>query len=131
MRSGPSCSGWPPPRSAEVRVAYGTISPEEETIREREGRPAPNLQRAIANAPEVARLQLELVRAVAAGLDVRRCELTILEHARLVGNAYCWGHHVSRALEAGYSEDQIRRLMNGDHSGFDGVDRDVLEYVDA
>jgi alkylhydroperoxidase family enzyme len=112
-----------------VRVDFGTVGPDEQAIRQREGRGPPNLQLAIANAPEVARLQLELLRAISGGLDARQRELAILEHARLLRNAYCWGHHIPAALEAGYTRDQLRRLRDGDHSAFDHADRQILAYV--
>jgi 4-carboxymuconolactone decarboxylase len=114
-----------------MRVPYGTLSAEELAIREREGTQPPNLQRALANAPDVARLQLELLRAASGRLDVRRRELAILEHARLLENAYCWGHHVPPALHAGFTKHQLRRLRKGDHSAFEARDRDVLAYVGA
>jgi alkylhydroperoxidase family enzyme len=114
-----------------MRVGFGQITAEEAEVRAREGRPAPNLQLAIANAPDVAEAQLSLLRVTSAALDVRPRELATLGHARLVGNAYCWGHHVPPALAAGYTEQQLKALREGDRSLFGAEDQDLLAFVEA
>ena len=114
-----------------MRVHYSQVSPEEQAIRERENRPAPNLQLAIANAPAVAEAQLELLRAITGSLELRTRELVILELGRLLDNAYCWGHHVPVAVECGVSEEQLRAMRGGDHSPFDDDDRQLLAFADA
>lgn len=114
-----------------MRVQYGQVTAEERAQRAAEGTEPPNLQRAVANAPDVARLQLELLRATTTMLDLRMRELAILEVGRLMRNEYCWGHHVPVALSAGVTEDQLLRLRDGDHSGFDVDEQTLLAFVDA
>lgn len=112
-----------------MRVPYAAISPEEQLLREREGRAAPNLQLAVANAPEVARTQVEFLRATTANLDLRLRELAILEVARILRNGYCWGHHVPVALDLGCTAEQLSALRDGDHSLFDESDQQVLRFA--
>ena len=110
------------------RLAPAEPSPEELEYRRREGTSPPNLQLAIAHAPEVARLQLELLRASAAGMPLRQKELIILLVGLLTDNAYCWGHHVPPALSAGISEAEILALRSGDHSLFPPQEQALLAY---
>jgi alkylhydroperoxidase family enzyme len=114
-----------------ARVSYAEPSAEELAFRAREGSSPPNLQLAVAHAKEVARGQLELVRAITAGMEPRLKELVILQHARISGNAYCWGHHVPPALAAGLTEVELRALRVGDLDGFGSTERAVLDYVAA
>ena len=46
-----------------MRIQYGKISPEEEEMRRREGSRTPNMQLAMANAPDVAFHQVAMLRA--------------------------------------------------------------------
>jgi 4-carboxymuconolactone decarboxylase len=114
-----------------MRVQFGQVGAEERERRKAEGTTPPNLQLALANAPDVARFQLDLLRSIQAGLPLRLRELVVLEEARLVGNAYCWGHHVPLALEAGFTEEQVRALRDGDRSAFDAGDCEILDFVAA
>lgn len=114
-----------------ARLAPAQPSPEELAFRSREGTVPPNLQLAVAHATEVARLQLELNRAAAAGMPLRQKELIILLVGRLTNNAHCWGHHVPPALAAGLSEAEIRGIRQGDHSMFTPSERALLDYSGA
>jgi alkylhydroperoxidase family enzyme len=110
-------------------MPFAPVSAEEVEMRAREGTTAPNLQLAIAHAPEVARNQLTLLRSLTAGLDQKLVELVILQHAIVTENAYCWGHHVPVAVAAGYADDQLRALRDGDDSLLDERDRQIAAYV--
>jgi 4-carboxymuconolactone decarboxylase len=113
------------------RVPPSQPSAAELAFRAREGTSPPNLQLVVAQAPEVARLQLELNRAAAAGMSARERESIILAVGLLTENAYCWGHHVPPALDAGLSQAEIRAIRSGDHSLFPARERALLAYCMA
>lgn len=104
---------------------------EELAFRAREGTTPPNLQLAMAHAPEVARLQLELNRAAAAGMTIRQKELIILPIAQLTDNEYCWGHHIPPALAGGLSETEIRAIRDGDYSALAPEEQALVAFVVA
>ncbi|MCU1374674.1 MAG: hypothetical protein JWO68_1960 [Actinomycetia bacterium] len=112
-------------------MPFAALGAEEVELRAREGTIAPNLQLAIAHAPDVARNQMVLLRSITAGFDQRLIELVILQQAIIAGNAYCWGHHVPVAIGAGYTEEQLRGLRDGDDSLLDEGDRQIAAYVRA
>jgi 4-carboxymuconolactone decarboxylase len=114
-----------------ARLPPAQPSAEEMAIRSREGTSPPNLQLAVAHAPDLARLQLELTRAAAAGMPPRQKELIILLVGLLTENAYCWGHHVPPALAAGLSEGEIRAIRRRDLSVFPPRERALLGYCRA
>jgi alkylhydroperoxidase family enzyme len=114
------------------RLPYAEVTAEEAERRKREGRrSAPNLQLAIAHAPEVAQNQAALLWSILDGLDPRLAELVILQQGLLNENAYCWGHHVPVAEDLGYTSEQIRALRDGNLTMLDDDDRQVIEYVNA
>lgn len=114
-----------------ARLGPAAPSVEEKAFRAQEGTTAPNLSLAIANAPEVARRQLELLRAATAGMSFRQKELITLLVGQLTGNAYCWGHHVPAVLEAGVTTAQIHSLRAGDYSVFPPEEQVLLAYCAA
>lgn len=114
-----------------ARVAPAELSAEEIAFRKREGTVAPNLQLAVAHAQDVARLQLELIRAAGVGIAPRQKELVILLAGLMTENAYCWGHHVPLALNAGLSAAQLRSLRAQDHSVFPPDEQALLAYCAA
>ena len=111
------------------RLPPAQPSAEELAFRAREGSTPPNLQLAMAHAPEVARLQLELNRAVAAGMTIRQKELVILPIARATDNAYCWGHHVPPALGGGITDAEILSIREGDYSSFSERDQALIAFA--
>jgi alkylhydroperoxidase family enzyme len=116
----------------EARLLYAEVSEEEAETRRREGRrEPPNLQRAIAHAPDVARNHATLLWSILDGLDPRLAELVILQQGLLTENAYCWGHHVPVAQDLGYTNEQLRALRDRDLTLLDEDDRRVVEYVNA
>ncbi len=114
------------------RLPYAEITAEEAERRQREGRrAAPNLQRAIAHAPQVAQNQSALLWSILDGLEPRLAELVILQQGLLNENAYCWGHHVPVAEDLGYTSEQIRALRDRDLTSLADDERRVVEYVNA
>ena len=114
-----------------ARLAPAQLSAEEIAYRKREGTIAPNMQLVVAHSPEVARLQLELVRAAGAGMSIRQKELIILLIGLLTDNAYCWGHHVPVALDAGLTREQVLGIRGGDYASLPGEERTLLAYCRA
>lgn len=90
-----------------------------------------NLHRAIANLPEVADAQRNLIRAITDGLDRRTVELAILAHAALTVNNYCWQHHIVLAERAGITDAEIASLRDGRIDVFEDHDRTLLNFVRA
>lgn len=114
-----------------MRVEYGTVTEEERSAREAEGRPAPNLQRAMANLPGAATHQWRLVRDLAGRVPADIREVAILAVSAEVGNGYCWGQHAPVARRLGYSREQVEGLFNGDHALLDERDELVARYAIA
>ena len=85
----------------------------------------------LARHPEMARhfLAYNAFLLQRGELPLRLRELAILRLAHTRRSAFLWGEHVRVASAGGLSEDDIERLARG-NSGFDGVDRMVLEATD-
>lgn len=113
------------------RLPASQPSAEELAFRAREGTTPPNLQLAMAHAPDVARLQLELNRAAAAGMTIRQKELIILPIAVLTSNEYCWGHHVPAAMSGGISREEVLAIRSGDYTGLPESERALIAFVIA
>lgn len=62
-------------------------------------------------------------------LPLRLRELAVLRLAHTRRSAFFWGEHVKIARAGGLSDDDIDALMRG-NTGFDGIDRLVLEMTD-
>jgi 4-carboxymuconolactone decarboxylase len=85
----------------------------------------------LARHPEMARhfLAYNAFLLQRGELPLRLRELAILRLADTRRSAFFWGEHVRVATAGGLSEDDIAGLARG-NSGFDGVDRMVLEATD-
>jgi 4-carboxymuconolactone decarboxylase len=106
-----------------------------QTIRERLGpdRDVPNLYRALANAPEMLEGWLSFAWRLRADAksDRRIRELMILRVAQLLDSPYEWHHHVTMALHAGVSQQQIDALAHWPTSAlFDDADREALRMCE-
>jgi alkylhydroperoxidase/carboxymuconolactone decarboxylase family protein YurZ len=103
-----------------MRMPLGDINEAERSERAREGSEADSLQRTFANAPEVAQKQREYLRAVTSGVDPSLRELIILTITRQLENPYCWGAHVSLAIDGTtLTKEQIRAIRAGDDRPFE------------
>jgi alkylhydroperoxidase family enzyme len=112
-----------------MRVDFGELSLAERSERERSNRPAPNLQRAIANVPAAASAQFDLLKACSEGLSDQTRELVIMAVAVATGNAYCWGHHLPWLQKLEYTPKQIDALRLGDTSPFSGREASLVEFA--
>jgi 4-carboxymuconolactone decarboxylase len=97
------------------------------------GEVAPNLQRALANSPELAQGVAAFADAVrfASSLPADLIELAILRTAVLQGAAYPFAHHVPIARRHGVTDEQLDAIASWEGAGcFDGTERAVLRAVD-
>src|SRR3954462_9282341 len=85
----------------------------------------------LARHPELARVFMSYNAFLLqrGELPLRLRELAILRLAHARHSAFFWGEHVRVAVAGGLSEDDIAGLARG-NTGFDGVDRLVLEATD-
>lgn len=81
--------------------------------------------------PDLARafLSFNSYQLQRSSLPVRWREFAILRVAHVRRSAYEWGQHVKIAVESGITAGEIEQVALG-NSGFDGVDRVVLEATD-
>lgn len=114
-----------------MRARYGTLAIEEAAGRAAMGRPAPNLQHAVATFPEVAYLQYRYVKKAEAELPFDVRVLGVMAHAARVQNAYCWGHYVPLMLRLGYDPDVVVELRNGELRHLSARDQAVVRFVQA
>ena len=88
-----------------------------------------NVYRTMAHHPALlsawAPLRQHVVKENALGPELT--EVVILRAALLMGSAYEWAHHVSRALALGFSEQRINDIR-GTPEGIDGL---IVNAVDA
>jgi len=102
-------------------------------VRARRSEPL-NMHRAMANAPEPFRAQIEYAIALRSKTSVARAhrELAILRVAHVAKGDYVRTQHVPMALANGLSAEQIEAVANWRQSAvFDDVQRAVLGYTDA
>ena len=73
-----------------------------------------NIRRAIANAPNCARMNSAMMRYIRneSRLDPRIRELAILQVGYITGSAYEYAHHLEVALHAGVTEADIRAIAD-------------------
>jgi 4-carboxymuconolactone decarboxylase len=114
-----------------MRVQYGEITEEERAAREQSGRALPNLQRAVANAPEAAAHQLGFLEATASGLSDRVRELVVMGVAAQMRNGYCWGHHVPWLERLGYTEQQIAGIHENELGVLSDEDQTIVRLARA
>ena len=74
-----------------------------------------NLHRQTLHSPKLARLsrQMGLYFRRESPLPAQLCELAILQVAWLARSAYEYSHHLKIALEAGVSEEDLKKLATG------------------
>lgn len=103
---------------ARIRGARGRISP---------------LYQVLLNSPELASGWEQLFTALRQKTSVppRLRELVILRVALLNGADYEFDAHVSHALAAGLSQEEMDRLRRDELDGFAYLEKLVLQYTDA
>ena len=92
-----------------------------------------NLVRATLNNPELHRGFVSLAGRVhsASHLDARMRELVVLRTVARLRATYEWGNHVVGARLAGVTDDEIRRLRDGDLDAFADAERSALRFAEA
>ncbi len=108
-----------------VRIAQADV-PKEAPIHN-------NLVRATLNNPELHRGFVSLAGRVhsASHLDARMRELLVLRTVARLEATYEWGNHVVGARSAGITDDDIRRLRDGDFENFTEAERSALRFAEA
>jgi AhpD family alkylhydroperoxidase len=117
------------------KVAPGTrpqLAALEARIRGARGRISP-LYQVLLNSPELASGWEQLFTALRQKTSVppRLRELVILRVALLNGADYEFDAHVSHALAAGLSQEEMDRLRRDELDGFAYLEKLVLQYTDA
>lgn len=114
-------------------LAAPDIAPLAERIKAERGGKMLNLYRMLLHSPPVAdgwRAFLTAIRQQGK-LSGRLRELVIMRIAVVNGAEYEFRAHVPFALQEGLSDAQLEALRRGDFSGFDDVERAVLQYADS
>lgn len=92
-----------------------------------------NITRTLAHHPDLAEAWLTFARYVLGNstLPPRERELLILRIGYLRGSAYEWGQHTRIGREAGLSDDEILRVIEGPEAAeWSPFDRALLRAVD-
>ena len=100
---------------------------------QKSGAPAPNLYRALANAPELLNAWVRFAWPLRSQPQSPRSlrELLILRVAQLTETDYEWAHHRRMALDAGVNAVLIDALSEWDtNQGFDTATRATLALTD-
>lgn len=104
----------------EVREIY------EKTLR---GKPG-NVQKAMANRPEMLKNFLSFYASVGRSLDRKLYEMIYLRVSLINGCRYCTQHHVASSKRAGLTAEDWAALKAGDYSRYSEKERAALAYVE-
>ncbi|MFZ0734550.1 MAG: carboxymuconolactone decarboxylase family protein [Candidatus Sulfotelmatobacter sp.] len=104
----------------EVREIY------EKTLR---GKPG-NVQKALANRPEMLKNFLSFYASVGRSLDRKLYELIYLRVSLINGCRYCTQHHVASSKRVGLSVEDWAALKEGDYSRYSEKERTALAYIE-
>lgn len=110
----------PETAAPEVKEIYDT------TLR---GKPG-NVQKALAQRPEMLKNFLSFYASVGRSLDKKLYELIYLRVSFINGCAYCTQHHVASSKRAGLTAEDWAALRAGDHARYAERERAVLAYVE-
>ncbi len=93
----------------------------------------PNIFRAMGNNPKVMQSYMRYGTTLwnESGLTFRERELAILAAARALNSVYEWHQHVSLGRDAGITDDEIKRISDGDFDSFDANEQALLRYATA
>lgn len=93
----------------------------------------PNIFRAMGNNPKVMQSYMRYGTTLwnESGLTFRERELAILAAARALNSEYEWHQHVSLGRDADITDDEIKRISNGDFDSFEPNEHALLEYASA
>jgi uncharacterized peroxidase-related enzyme len=106
--------------NAEVKEIY------EKTLR---GKPG-NVQKALAQRPEMLKNFLSFYASVGRSLDRKLYELLYLRVSFINGCRYCTQHHVAASKRLGLTAEDLTALKQGNYSRYDEKDRAALTYAE-
>jgi uncharacterized peroxidase-related enzyme len=106
-------------------------SPEVKEIYDRvlKGKPG-NVQKAIAQRPEVLKNFLPFYASVGRSLDRKLYEQIYIRVSWLNGCNYCLQHHLASSKRVGLSQDDWKALSQGNYSTFGDANKSALSYAE-
>lgn len=93
------------------------------------GKPG-NIQKALANRPEMLKNFLPFYASVGRSLDRKLYELIYLRVSLINGCRYCTQHHVASSKRAGLTAEDWAGLKAGNYSRYDEKQRAALTYIE-
>ena len=117
-----------------ARVAYiepEQASPEVKEVYEQKlkGKPG-NIQKALANRPEILKTFLPFYASVGRSLGHKLYELIYIRVSMLNRCQYCLQHHLASSKRAGLTPDDWAALKNGDYSRFSDKEQAALRHTE-
>ena len=106
--------------SPEVREIY------EKTLR---GKPG-NVQKALAQRPEMLKNFLSFYASVGRSLDRKLYEMIYLRVSLINGCRYCTQHHVASSKRVGLTAEDWSALKAGDYSRYSSKEQAALRYAE-
>jgi uncharacterized peroxidase-related enzyme len=106
-------------------------SPEVKEIYEKvlKGKPG-NVQKAVAQRPEVLKNFLPFYASVGRSLDRKLYEQIYIRVSWLNGCNYCLQHHLAASKRVGLSQEDWNALSQGNYSSFGEANRAALSYAE-
>ena len=93
------------------------------------GKPG-NIQKALANRPEMLKNFLPFYASVGRSLDRRLYELIYLRVSLINACHYCTQHHVASSKRAGLTSEDWAALRAGNYSRYSDKERAALIYIE-
>jgi uncharacterized peroxidase-related enzyme len=93
------------------------------------GKPG-NIQKALAQRPEMLKNFLPFYASVGRSLDRRLYELIYLRVSLINGCHYCTQHHVASSKRAGLTSEDWAALRAGNYSRYGDKERAALTYIE-
>ncbi len=112
-------------------VSPESASPEVKEIYEKvlRGKPG-NVQKALAQRPEMLKNFLTFYGSVGRSLDRKLYELIYIRVSLINGCRYCTQHHVAASKRVGLTAEDWGALKAGDYSRYSAKERAALTYVE-
>lgn len=112
-------------------VSPEAASPEVKEIYEKvlRGKPG-NVQKALAQRPEMLKNFLTFYGSVGRSLDRKLYELIYIRVSLINGCRYCTQHHVAASKRVGLAAEDWGALKNGDYSRYSSKERAALTYIE-
>ena len=93
------------------------------------GKPG-NVQKAMAQRPEMLKNFLSFYASVGRSLDRKLYEMIYLRVSLINGCRYCTQHHVASSKRVGLTAEDWAALKAGDYSRYSGKEQAALKYIE-